>query len=101
MNKTQLALETAAKLATVLRRVLDYLKRRVAKEKPPWRTQYDGRYIEAATEMAHIPDQLTHFTALNLDAAVRIVRLEEMKKPHPHQAEIDAASVEMLRGMTK
>jgi len=91
MNKTQLALETAAKLATVLRRVLDYLKRRVAKEKPPWRTQYDGRYIEAATEMAHI------FTALNLDAAVRIVRLEEMKKPHPQQAEIDAASVELLR----
>src|SRR3990167_9373943 len=101
MNKTQLALETAAKLATVLRRVLDYLKHRVSKEKPPCRTQYDGRYIETATEMAHIPDQLTHFSFLCLNAAVIIFRLEGLKQPQPLQAEIDAASVEMLREMKK
>ena len=35
--------------------------------------------------------------ARELSEAVR-ARLEEMKKPHPQQAEIDAASVEMLRG---
>ena len=35
--------------------------------------------------------------ARELSEAVR-ARLEEMKRPHPQQAEIDAASVEMLRG---
>ena len=47
-------------------------------------------------------------TRLELEKAARLARelseaarLEEMKKPHPQQAEIDAASVEMLRGMTK
>jgi len=35
--------------------------------------------------------------ARELSKAVR-VQLEDMKKPHPQQAEIDAASVEMLRG---
>ena len=35
--------------------------------------------------------------ARELSEAVR-VQLEDMKKPHPQQAEIDAASVKMLRG---
>ena len=35
--------------------------------------------------------------ARELSEAVR-ARLEEMKKPHPQQAEIDAASVRILRG---
>ena len=44
-------------------------------------------------------------TRLELEKAAKLARelseaarLEEMKRPHPQQAEIDAASVEMLRG---
>ena len=47
-------------------------------------------------------------TRLELEKAARLARelseaarLEEMKKPHPQQAEIDAASVELLRPLSK
>jgi len=38
--------------------------------------------------------------ARELSEAVR-ARLEEMKKPHPQQKEIDAASAELLRPLSK
>jgi len=52
----------------------------------------------------------TRLTRLELERTAKLARelsetvrdrLEEMRKPVENQAEIDAASVEMLRGMTK
>jgi len=47
-------------------------------------------------------------TRLELEKAAKLARelseaarLEEMKRPHPQQAEIDAASVELLRQSSK
>jgi len=71
--------------------------------------QFPGRGLDLqANQVYHGGMDQNTETRLELEKAARLARelseaarLEEMKKPHPQQAEIDAASVEMLRGMTK
>ena len=101
------ALPSAAEVASVLGRPCQQYsicqeRAQVPISVPPRKLPIDGKRHLCNNAGMNEPE-----TRLELEKAAKLARelskavrvqLEDMKKPHPQQAEIDAASVEMLRG---